>query len=66
MDNADLASTVEMEARERILAKHQAKTGVSRLYCRICEEPIAEERRKLVVTDLCIECAALEEKRNKR
>lgn len=66
MDNADLASTVEMEARERILAKHQAKAGVSSLYCRICEEPIAEERRKLVVTDLCIECAALEEKRNKR
>lgn len=44
MDNADLASTVEMEARERILAKHQAKTGVSSLYCRICEELIAEAR----------------------
>lgn len=63
MDNADLASIVEMEARERILAKHQAKTGVSSLYCRICEEPIAEERRQSIVTDLCIECAALEEKR---
>ncbi|QHJ84407.1 MAG: hypothetical protein [Caudoviricetes sp.] len=66
MDNADLASTVEMEARERILAKHQAKAGVSSLYCRICEEPIAKERRKALVTDLCIECASIEEKRNKR
>lgn len=66
MDNADLASTVEMETRERILTKHQAKIGVSSLYCRICEDPIAEERRKLIVTDLCIECAAMEEKRNKR
>jgi len=36
------------------------------LYCRICEEPIAEERRKALVTDLCIECASIEEKRNKR
>ena len=66
MDNADLASTVEMEAREQILAKHQAKAGVSSLYCRICEEPIAEERRKILVTDLCIGCAEIEEKRNKR
>lgn len=66
MDNADLASTVEIEARERILAKHQEKIGVSSLYCRICEEPIAEARRKLIVTDLCIECAAMEEKRNQR
>ncbi|OCG67023.1 TraR/DksA C4-type zinc finger protein [Gilliamella sp. Fer4-1] len=66
MDNADLATTAEMEALDRALAKHQAKTEVSRLYCRICEEPIAEERRKALVTDLCIECASIEEKRNKR
>ncbi|MBI0036718.1 TraR/DksA C4-type zinc finger protein [Gilliamella sp. B14384H2] len=66
MDNADLATTAEMEALDRALAKHQTKTGVSSLYCRICEEPIAEERRKVLVTDLCIECASIEEKRNKR
>lgn len=66
MDNADLATTAEMEALDRALAKHQTKTGVSSLYCRICEEPIAEERRKALVTDLCIECASIEEKRNKR
>lgn len=66
MDSADLAAKAETEARERILAKHQAKIGVSSLYCRICEDPIGEERRKLIVTDLCIECAAMEEKRNKR
>lgn len=66
MDNADLASTVEMEARERILAKHQAKAGVSSLYCRVCGEVIAEKRRQLLVTDLCFECAVIEEKRNKR
>ncbi|OCG47920.1 hypothetical protein A9G35_03170 [Gilliamella sp. Choc5-1] len=66
MDNADLATTAEMETLNRALAKHQAKTGVSSLYCRISEEPIAEERRKALVTDLCIECASIEEKRNKR
>ena len=66
MDNADLATTAEMEALYRALEKHQTKTGVSSLYCRICEEPIAEERRKALVTDLCIECASIEEKRNKR
>lgn len=63
MDNADLASTVEMETRERALANHPVKTGVSSIYCQICGEPIAEARRKLLVTDLCIDCAEIEEKR---
>lgn len=63
MDNADLAAKAEIEARERALANHPVKTGVSRIYCQICGEPIAEARRKLLVTDLCIECAEIEEKR---
>lgn len=66
MDNADIASTFENDARERAIAMHHAKTGISSLYCRICEEPIAEKRRKVLVTDLCIGCAEIEEKRNKR
>ena len=64
MDNADIASTLENDARERALAKHHAKKGISSLYCRLCEEPIPEARRKLLVTDLCIDCAKIEEKRN--
>lgn len=66
MDNADIASTLENDARERAIANHQVRTGVSSFYCRICEEPIAEKRRTVLVTDLCIGCAEIEEKRNKR
>lgn len=65
MDNADIASTLENDARERAIAKHHAKTGISSLYCRLCEEPIPEARRKLLVTDLCVDCAMIEEKRNR-
>ena len=64
MDNADMASTLENEARERAIAKHHTKTGISSLYCRLCE-PISETRRKLLVTDLCVDCATIEEKRNR-
>lgn len=65
MDNADRASTLENDARERAIAKHHTKTGISSLYCRLCDEPISETRRKLLVTDLCVDCAMIEEKRNR-
>ena len=65
MDNADIASTLENDARERPIAQHQTKTGISSLYCRLCEETIHEARRKLLVTDLCVDCAMIEEKRNR-
>ena len=29
------------------------------------EEPVPEARRKLLVTDLCVDCATIEEKRNR-
>ncbi|MDF7669870.1 TraR/DksA C4-type zinc finger protein [Orbaceae bacterium ESL0721] len=66
MDNADLAARYEMENREHALAKHKIKTGISSLYCRLCNEPIPESRRQIIVTDLCIDCAAIEEKRNRK
>lgn len=65
MDSADLAAKAETESRERAIANHHTKTGVSSLYCKLCEEPIPEARRKLLVTDLCVECATIEEKRNR-
>ncbi|XKM14251.1 TraR/DksA C4-type zinc finger protein [Orbaceae bacterium ac157xtp] len=65
MDNADLAAKVEIETRERALANHQTKTGVSSLNCCICDEPIPEVRRRLLTTDLCVDCALIEEKKLK-
>ncbi len=61
-----MASILEAETRERAIEKHKIKTGLSSLYCRVCGEIIAEKRRQLLVTDLCFECAVIEEKRNKR
>lgn len=66
MDSADLAAWYETESRERALAKHQTKIGISSLHCRLCNEPIPESRRKVIVTDLCIDCAKIEEKRNRK
>ena len=65
MDSADLAAKAETEARDRALANHKTKTGVSSLNCRICDEPIPETRRRLLVTDLCVDCATIEEKRKR-
>lgn len=65
MDSADLAAKAETETRERALSNHQTKTGVSSLYCQLCGEPIPEARRKLLVTNLCVDCAEIEEKRNR-
>ena len=60
-----MASILEAETRERAIEKHKTKTGSSSLYCRVCGEVIAEKRRQLLVTDLCVDCAMIEEKRNR-
>lgn len=66
MDNVDLASELEIEQRQQAMDKHKKSIGVSSLMCFECGEPIPESRRKIIVTNLCIGCQHLKEKRSKQ
>ena len=65
MDEADRAQAEEQQLSE--MKKHYAghkQTGVSRLFCADCGEPIPEERRRAVPG--CCRCFECQERAERR
>lgn len=66
-DQIDRANELAEQAREFSLAKHrQETTACSRIFCEDCDEPIPEERRKMVQgCTRCIDCQTIHEHKAK-
>lgn len=67
-DACDIASDVEMIARDAALSNRVRYNGVSPINCTECDEPIGEVRRRLLPgVQHCVDCAsALEASKGKR
>lgn len=67
-DPLDVATNVQQIEITALVASHKPLySGVSLEFCKLCDEPIPERRRKgLPGVDICVDCASAKERKNGR